>query len=67
MPPLSDEGQLVGPAGTLDLSLRRTNINSLRTSDRGNRVIDTIECASDTRLVQFNVRDAQNVGFKRTN
>lgn len=59
-------GQSVGPAGTLDLSLRRTNINSLRTSDRGNRLINTIECARNTRLVQFNVRNAQNIGCKKT-
>lgn len=50
-------------AGTLDLGLGRADVHSCRSSEGGNGVIDAIEGARDTGLVDLDVRDAQRVPY----
>lgn len=52
---------LSGAAVTGDLSLGRTNINSVGTVDRGVGVVDSIEVAQNTSSIDLDVRNAQRV------
>jgi SLT domain-containing protein len=50
-------------AGTLNLGLGRADINSCGSSERGNGVINAIEGARDTGLIDLDMRDAQRVPY----
>lgn len=49
-------------AGSIDLSLRGSNINSLGSIDSGKTVVNAMECARDPIGAGRDVGDAQRVG-----
>jgi hypothetical protein len=50
-------------AGTLNLGLGRADINSCRSGEGGNGVINAIEGARNTGFVNVDVGDAQGVPY----